>query len=326
MGGIRKEKKGVFVISLDFELHWGVWDVTTKAKYGANILGVRQAIPALLDIFKMYDIKATFATVGFLFAVDKQELFNYTPDIKPAYSNKNYNVYDKEINTVGENETTDPYHFGYSLLQQIQKSNHEIGSHTFCHYYCLEDGQTEQEFDADVKSAKEIALSKGISLSSIVFPRNQVNEEYLPILYQNGITAYRGNPSSWIYKPRKYLAEVLFIRFCRLLDTYLPLSGYNTHTLKAEEGLPLNVPASRFLKPFNNSLRFLEKLKIWRIKKEMTYAAKSNTLYHLWWHPHNFGVNLQENMNNLTKILKHYELLKNKYGFQNFTMKDIVKL
>jgi hypothetical protein len=44
--------KGIFVISLDFELHWGVWDVTTKEKYGANILGVKEVIPRLLDLFE----------------------------------------------------------------------------------------------------------------------------------------------------------------------------------------------------------------------------------------------------------------------------------
>lgn len=38
---------GTFVISLDFELMWGVRDVQTKAGYGPNILGVRQAIPAM---------------------------------------------------------------------------------------------------------------------------------------------------------------------------------------------------------------------------------------------------------------------------------------
>jgi hypothetical protein len=54
----------------------------------------------------------------------------------------------------------------------------------------------------------------------------------------------------------------------------------------------------------------------------MTYAAKKKELYHLWWHPHNFGVNIKENMENLTVLLKHYQFLHTKYGFANLTMKE----
>jgi len=318
--------KGVFVISLDFELHWGVWDVTSKEKYGANILGVKLVIPDLIDLFSRYDFKATFSTVGFLFARNKQELLQYVPASMPTYSNANYNVYAKELPLIGNDEVDDAYHFGYSLLQQLQQTPHEIGTHTFCHYYCLEEGQTAEEFEADIKAAKLIAASKGITLSSIVFPRNQVNEDYLEILLDNGIQVYRGNPTSWIYKPRKFAAELPFIRLCRLMDTYLPISGYNTHQVKKEAGLPVNIPASRFLKPYNKNLAWLEKLKLQRIMNEMTRAAERNEIYHLWWHPHNFGINIEENMHNLTVILNHYRLLSKKYGFTNRTMAEAANL
>ncbi len=314
--------KGVFVISLDFELHWGVWDVTSKEVYGKNILGVRNVIPKLLDLFNHHNIKVSFATVGFLFAKNKEELLQYLPILKPAYNNNTYNVYEGELILIGNNEIDDPYHFGYSLLKQIKQSPHEIGTHTFCHYYCLEEGQNDLEFDADIKAAKKIAAANNIALASIVFPRNQVNEEYLNVLKNNGINVYRGNPTSWIYKPRKFTAEILFIRFCRLLDTYLPISGYNTHKIIKEEGLPVNIPASRFLKPFNKNLAWLEKIKLQRIMNEMTKAAKKGELYHLWWHPHNFGLHITENIAGLTIILNHYQKLNKKYGFVNQTMKE----
>ena len=65
---------GKFVISLDFELMWGVRDKKTIESYGQNILGVREAIPAMLNAFDKYGINATFSTVGFLFAKNKKEL------------------------------------------------------------------------------------------------------------------------------------------------------------------------------------------------------------------------------------------------------------
>ena len=313
---------GAFVISLDYELLWGVWDVTTREKYGAHITGVREVIPALLNAFDIHNIKATFATVGILFTKDKEELTSFIPDKKPAYSNPEYNVYIKEFATIGNNEKDDPYHFGYSLFEKIRQSPHEIATHTFSHYFCLEEGQSVEEFDADIKAVVKIAEANNINISSLVFPRNQINEIYLPVLVNNGIRVYRGNPESWIYKPRKFSAEVPFIRLCRLLDTYFPISGNNTFAITKDAGLPVNIPASRFLKPYNKKLAWLEKLKLRRIMNEMTHAAKKKELYHLWWHPHNFGINIKENMENLTVLLNHYEFLHEKYGFANLTMKE----
>jgi peptidoglycan/xylan/chitin deacetylase (PgdA/CDA1 family) len=318
----KENDKGVFVISLDFELLWGVWDVTTKEKYGNHILGVKLVIPELLRLFKSYDIKATFATVGILFAKNKNELQQFNPEVKPTYSNAAYNVYTNEFNSIGNDEKDDPYHFGYDLFEMITQSEHEMATHTFSHYFCLEEGQTANEFDADLKAAINIAAARDIQFQSLVFPRNQINEAYLPVMAENGITVYRGNPVSWIYKPRKFTAEILFIRFCRLLDTYFPISGYNTHVINKKSELPINIPASRFLKPHNKTLLLFEKMKLRRIMNEMTYAAKNNELYHLWWHPHNFGVNIKENMAGLTILLNHYQILQKKYGFTNLTMKE----
>ena len=46
---------GKFVISLDFELMWGVRDVKTIANYGNNVAGVHQVIPGLLKMFSEFE-------------------------------------------------------------------------------------------------------------------------------------------------------------------------------------------------------------------------------------------------------------------------------
>lgn len=312
--------RGVFVISIDFELFWGVWDVTSIKKYGNHIVGVKKVIPRLIELFKEYKINATFATVGFLFASNREELMASNPLQLPSYSNDRYNVYKKQLHQIGKNEIDDPHHFGYSLLELIKDSPHEIGTHTYSHYYCLEAGQDANQFNADIIAAVAIAQKNNVQIKSLVFPRNQVNPEYLDILKANGIIVYRGNPSSWIYKPRRFGAEVIFIRFCRLVDAYLPVSGYNSHIINKDTDAPINIPASRFLKPYDIRFKWLEKLRMKRIKTEMTKAAQKNQLYHLWWHPHNFGVNLEENIYFLTELLKHYQYLNEQYGFSSKTM------
>lgn len=42
---------GQFVISLDFELLWGVRDHADRDTYGKNILGARDALPKMLELF-----------------------------------------------------------------------------------------------------------------------------------------------------------------------------------------------------------------------------------------------------------------------------------
>ncbi len=67
----------------------------------------------------------------------------------------------------------------------------------------------------------------------------------------------------------------------------------------------------------------LEWLRLSRIKKEMTLAAKKGMTYHLWWHPHNFGKNMQENFHNLHDILAHFKKLSRKYGMESVNMKEV---
>jgi hypothetical protein len=57
----------------------------------------------------------------------------------------------------------------------------------------------------------------------------------------------------------------------------------------------------------------------------MTYAAKRGEVFHLWWHPHNFGINQKENLKFLNSILQHYTFLKEKYGFESLSMNDLSK-
>ncbi len=66
-------ENGKFVISLDFELLWGMRDIENYSAYEENIVGVHTVIPRLLETFTTYDVKATFAIVGFLFFENKDQ-------------------------------------------------------------------------------------------------------------------------------------------------------------------------------------------------------------------------------------------------------------
>src|SRR3954465_428947 len=130
--------ESLFIVSLDFELLWGVRDKRTIESYGPNIAGVREVIPSLLQLFDEFGISASFATVGFLFARNKQDLLQYIPSTLPQYGLSKYSPYaNGYLDKIGNSEDDDIYHYAGTLIDMIrQHPAQEIASHTFSHYYC----------------------------------------------------------------------------------------------------------------------------------------------------------------------------------------------
>ena len=308
---------GTLIVSLDFELFWGMLDVCPLEKYQANVLGGRKAIPKLLELFQKHGIHATWAAVGFLFAENYDEACRYFPEKKPGYSNGDLNPY-PEFDKIGKTEEDAPCFFGSSLLKEIATvPGQEIGSHTFCHYYCREEGQTPEQFAADLAAAKAIANDHGYDLTSVILPRNQCEPEYTEILRQTGFTAYRDEENDWIYNKVK---SGLLFKVLRTLDMYLPLTGQGGYTPKCEGGI-WNLTGSRMYRPIKPFLP-LEGLKIRRIKRQMLHAAKNGLTFHLWWHPHNVGVRTEEHLKQLEEIFSYYEELKETYGMRCLNMRE----
>ncbi len=310
-----------FVISLDFELMWGVRDNRDKSSYGRTILGAREAIPRMLDLMEKHSIRATWATVGFVFCESKDELLAASPQSRPAYTSRrlsNYQYFDE----VGDNERKDPYYFGGSLIDEISSCpGQEIGSHSFSHYYCLEPGQTVDQFDADTAAATSVAANRNITLKSFVFPRNQSSGPYLDVLRRRGFRVFRGNESSWLYKPPDRSGRAMVRRAGRLADQFINLTGHNTQS-PSHVGDMVNLASSRFLRPYSSRFASLDKMRLRRLTASMTAAAVTKQIFHLWWHPHNFGVNISENIRILKEILVTYEALSNQHGMVSANMGD----
>ena len=320
---------GALVFSIDFELHWGVRDVQRPdGTYRANLLGERTAVSHMLKVFRAYDIAATWATVGFLFAHSREELQHYTPQLRPQYDDATLSPYDEAI---GHDEQDDPLHYAPTLIKQIQQTpRQEIGTHTFSHYYCLESGQTRETFQADLQSAIAIAHTYKVELSSLVFPRNQVNQDYLEVLSGAGIVCYRGNENHWMYRCHEQPGanHPPQARLGRLFDSYSNFSGQHLTTWDqvCTPTKVCNIPSSRFLRPYNASLQALESLRLKRIIKALREAALKKKIFHLWTHAHNLGVNLNENMAFLRAICAEYKSLQQNYGMRSLTMRQAAML
>jgi peptidoglycan/xylan/chitin deacetylase (PgdA/CDA1 family) len=318
---------GALVISLDFELHWGVRDkCATDGPYRENLLGARKAIPQILDLFEEFEIAATWATVGFLFATSRREREEFSPSLCPKYVDERLNAYAEPI---GENEADDPLHFAPSLIREIsQRAKQEIATHTFSHYYCQEPGETQEAFAADLSSAVAIARHHGIDIRSIVFPRNQFRPGYEGLLSQAGIICYRGNEPNWMYRPRPRNQETLAVRAPRLLDGYISLSGPKFE--RWDEVLRPNglcdVRSSMFLRPYSIERKSLETIRLRRIAGGIRAAAEQRGIFHLWWHPHNFGANTTENLDFLRSVLEVFSSCRQTHGMRSLNMADVASL
>lgn len=312
------------MISLDFELHWGVRDkVGPDSPYVKSLLGARDAIPALLALFREYEVAATWATVGFLFARSRQELEEYSPRLRPKYSNPAHDPFQE---MVGNDEQDDPLHYASSLINSILSTpRQEVATHTFSHYYCLAEGHSLEAFDADLKSAQAIAKQYGIYCKSIVFPRNQHVRECEHLLLANGITAFRGCPENWMWATKTSYTHRLLQRAGRLADAYVRISqGGCTpwHSLLQGNGL-CNIRATQPLRPYSPRLRHFDTLRLRRIRRDLHHAAVSRKIYHLWWHPHNFGQHLQENVKFLRAVLEIYREYHEEHGMNSLSMAEV---
>lgn len=315
---------GTLLVSLDFELFWGMLDVCPLEEYQDHVLGGREAIPKLLSLFQKYDIHATWAAVGFLFGESKEELARFFPEPgeRPAYRKSRLDPY-AYLAKIGGNEQEAPCFFAPSLLKQIAGTpGQEIGSHTFSHYYCRERGQTPREFAADMKAAREIAQAHGYDVRSVILPRNQCEPEYTQVLRETGFTAYRDEENDWIHEKIHFRP---LLRLLRLADVYLPLTGQGGYLPKNENGI-WNLTGSRMYKPILKPLYVLEGLKIRRIKKQMLHAAKNGLTFHLWWHPHNIGVRTEAHLRQLEDIFRFYAQLKETYGMESRNMGEMVEV
>lgn len=319
--------KAALVVSLDFELYWGVRDLCTLAQRKESLLKVRSAVSRILELFEQHQIHATWATVGFLFCRDREELQASLPRIKPSYEQEQLSPY-PTLHEAGLNEQDDPFRYGSSLIEQIRRTpRQEIGTHTFSHYYCLEDGQTEASFRSDLEAAVAIAARRGVELRSLVFPRNQVNSAYLQTLRDLGIQSYRGNGSSWIYRERKRSEESSFRRAVRLLDAYFNLSGHHTIGIDRtrKPAAPFDFPASRLLRAYSPALKIFEPLRVARICSGIDCAARTRRVFHLWFHPEELASNQNENMAALNKVLGRYVWHRDQGDMESLAMAGLSK-
>jgi peptidoglycan/xylan/chitin deacetylase (PgdA/CDA1 family) len=315
---------GALVISLDLELHWGVRDRRPlDENERKRLLSARAAVLRIVELFEEFSVRATWATVGFLFARSREELLHFSPSMRPHYHDPALDPYREQT---GRDESDDPFHFAPGLIDAIAvHKSQEIATHSFSHYYCCEPGQGPEEFKADLRSALAIARYSGHHIRSYVFPRNQVNSDYLPVLKRAGLSAYRGTQASAVNAAAAFrIQRRIHRRMLRLCDNYVDLYGPQTNPWP-EGSEPYCIGASRYLRPCSQLLKGLESLRHRRIAVAMQSAAERGELFHLWWHPEDFAGDCDSNLRFLRRVLADYDRCRRQSGMLSLSMSEAAR-
>lgn len=316
--------KGTLCISLDFEKFWGIHDVSNIKSVLSKLEKVPSIVDRLLKLFEKHEVHVTWAVVGMLNFETQKEFINYLnkQDVIPYHNLKFSPIPVNKFNLKASQQNS------FLAKQEIDKiklsKNQELASHTFSHYYCLEDGVSRIDFEKDMQQFKNNVYS---DVKSIVFPRNQIDNECLTICCNHKLMAYRGNQNNKFWKNTSFTNESLIQKVGRTLDAYIKISKdclIDWSSLNNKQNGLVNIPASRFFKPYKFP-KFIEGFKIKRIKGQMLNSAKQNKIYHLWWHPHNFSIKTDQNFHQLEELLVYFNELKKEYNYQSLNMNEIAQ-
>ena len=113
-----------------------------------------------------------------------------------------------------------------------------------------------------------------------------------------------------------------------MADTYLDITGkriVDWDTILEPSGL-CNVRASRFLSPYRPTLKGLEEKRLKRTVDQIKLAAMEDAIFHIWFHPHNFGSYLEENLKVLEVILRAFAFARERYGMRSLSMSTVADM
>jgi hypothetical protein len=299
------------VISVDFEMRWGVHDIygLDIDSYRENLENVKEVVPRMLSMFSERNLRVTWATVGALALESWDEYFSVVTDV-PKYEDQSLAVDSR----YAEMDPDGNLYFANNLVYNIILTpGQEMGSHSFSHLYFREKGVTADDFIKDSVLVKKIMDEKfDINPISYVFPKNQ--SAFLSELEDNGFIIWRDNENPWYYDANTNRTNTLTARSLRLFE------GVSPWLRRSQPLEPGKVRSTMFIR--FNLPDFLWKLHIHRIKHEILNLS-NNDVFHIWWHPHNLGYDLQKRLHRLENVL---DIIANSCAFsgiQSCNMSDV---
>lgn len=299
--------RGVFTLSLDFELIWGTVDHGGPERFCRACKVEREVVvDRLLALLAEFDISATWCIVGHLFlsSCAPQGEVKHPEIVRPSHSWSEEDWF--EHDPCGS-EQTDPVFYGASLIDKIRTCRvpQEIGCHSFSHVIFGDEGCSRQTAVSELAECVRLARERGIELRGFAFPRNQVG--HLDVLREHGVTCYRGPEPVWyeragmphMVKRVGHLADVLSARRPPVVVPEESISGL------------WNIPGSMLYFPMHGRRRYIPlSRRVRRAVKGLERAAVERRIFHLWFHPTNLADETERMFAGLRSIFERVDGLR----------------
>jgi len=293
--------RGVFTLSLDFELIWGTRDIAGLSFARQCELERDVVIDRLLDLLHRYEIRATWCTLGHLFldACSSGEDGRKHPDlVRPHHR---WWPQDWFAQDPCSDETTDAIWYGKSLVERIRRcpTPQEIGCHTFSHVILGDPGCSRETARSELEKCVELAREIGVDLASLAFPRNEVG--HLDVVRELGFRCYRGTEPNWYARPR---VPPPVRRAAHLFDV---LVARTPPVVEIAERLPdlYDVPGSMIFFPSHGARRHLPTAqRVRRAHRGLQRAERERRIFHLWLHPTNLADEMEAMFAGLEAVLR----------------------
>lgn len=311
--------RGVFTLSLDFELIWGTLDRGADTYREACEREHAFIVDRLLALLAEYEISATWCTLGHLF-LDRCAPRDGVkhPEIVPP---RHEWVADWFAQDPCSSEESDPIFYGKSLVDRVLACQvpQEVGCHSFSHPIFGDPGCSRETARSELAECVRLAAERGLELRSFAFPRNRVG--HLEVLREHGFNVYRGPDPAWFEHPRwprpvKRLGHLLDVAIARRPPVVLP-----------EETLPglWNLPGSMIYFPMHGARRRIPmSVRVSRAFKGLDAAVASRRVFHLWFHPTNLAFETESMFDGLRRIFERASALRSAGQLSIAPMGDVV--
>ena len=314
-----KFDRGVFTLSLDFELIWGTQDKYGQKGFGKACAIEREVvIDRLLSLFVEYGVSATWCVVGHLMldhctcknGVKHQEI------VPPKHSwNPDWFASDP----CGD-EKSFPLFYARSLVEKIRDCSvpQEIGSHSFSHVIFGDSGCSSETARTELAACVDAARDLNIRMHSFVFPRNSVG--HLEQLRDFGFRTYRGPAPHW----SEQVPVQILRRLARLSAVFTAEEPPVVLPQKNTDGL-WNVPASMLYFPMHGVRKYVPlNVRVKRAIKGLNAAVRQKKIFHLWFHPTNLADHTDILFQGLRVIFEHARALRNRNELDILPMNSVI--
>ena len=311
-------ERAAFVMSVDAELAWGVHDQGRDAVEAVGphrAADERAVVRSVLDLLERHDVPATWAVVGHLFlgSCRRGDGLIHPGVMRPAYD---WHDGDWFALDPGSDLGSDPLWYGSDIIDWIRRASpqHEIGSHSFSHLVAGDPGCSEKVFESDLAACVDVAGAAGLALRSYVFSKNSIG--HLGVLERHGFVAYRGD------RPPPF-ADIPGVRgrVMRVLDRLSPRAG--SAVFPERIGRLWNIPATNFYGPAARTDPMPFPLWVTRQVRRLELAGRTQSLYHLWFHPQDLLGDVDRALSGLDRILERAATLRRLGTMRTVTMSQL---